>query len=73
MFREMPVWAPENGRGIWLLLDSLALLPGVTATVIGRYSAKAFPRRWKTIAGWKQSELVAGGNRRAAKALPLDE
>lgn len=67
----MPVWALESRRAIWLLLDSLALLPGVTDTVVGKYSAKAFLRG--TIAGWKQSELVAGGNRRAAKALPLDE
>lgn len=51
----------------------LFFLGSHTDTVVRRYSAKAFPRGRKTIAGWKQSELVAGGNRRAAKALPLDE
>lgn len=44
MFREMPVWALENGRGIWLLLDSLALLPGVTDTVVREVQCKGVPQ-----------------------------
>lgn len=65
MFREMPVWALENGRGIWLLLDSLALLPGVTDTVVREVQGKGVPQGKENNS---RLEAVAAYSRRKQKS-----